>query len=395
MARSAHIDVIGRACRLPGAASVEALWHVLDGERCTVSEVGEDRWSKLRFFHPRQGERGKSYTFAAGVIADPWGFDPVVLGLSPREGEQMDPQQRVLLQVVWEALEDAGIRPSSLAGGNVGVYVGVSSPDTATRRSHDVGSTDAYTMTGSTLSLVSNRISYVFDWHGPSFSVDTACSSSLVALSLAMDALEAGRIDTAVVGGVNMLLSPFPFLGFAAARMLAPDGRCRPFDADGQGYVRSEGAVAIVLRRREAGPIGFGRAHAELVAAGVNSDGRTSGISLPSMESQAALLAEVYARAGVSANDLAFVEAHGTGTRVGDPVEAGALGRILGCARHRSLPIGSIKSNIGHLEPAAGLAGVLKAMLALEHGVLPASLHFKTPNPAIDFAGLRARPEDC
>ena len=367
---------------------MQALWRVLEEKRCTVSEIGDDRWVKARFYNPRRGERGKSYTFAAGVLDDVWGFDPGVFGLSPREAENMDPQQRILLQVVWESLEDAGVAPSALAGQNVGVYVGVSSPDTATRRANDVGSADAYTMTGSTLSLVANRLSYVFDWHGPSFSVDTACSSSLVAFSQALDALQAGHIDTAVVAGVNMLLSPFPFLGFAAARMLAPDGRCRPFDADGQGYVRAEGAVALVLHRRDAAPIGAGRRYAEAVAAAVNSDGRTSGVSLPSAEAQAALLRTLYARAGVDPETLAFVEAHGTGTRVGDPAEAEAIGTVLGKSRRRPLPIGSIKSNIGHLEPAAGLAGVMKALLALEHGELPASLHFRTPNPAIAFRDL-------
>ncbi len=388
MTRSDVVDIIGRACRLPGAPNCAALWDVLAQERCTVSEIDQDRWAKARYFNPRQGERGKSYTFAAGVLDNVWGFDPGVFGLSPREAESMDPQQRVLLQVVWEALEDAGAPPSSLAGQSVGVFVGVSSTDLATRRSHDVGAADAYTMTGSTLSLVANRISYVFDWHGPSFSVDTACSSSLVALSQALDALQAGSIDTAVVGGVNMLLSPFPFLGFAAARMLAPDGRCRPFDANGQGYVRAEGAVALVLRRRDAGAIGVGRRYAEVVAGAVNSDGRTSGVSLPSAESQAALLEALYRKAAIDPNDLAFVEAHGTGTRVGDPAEAEAIGRVLGQRRCRPLPIGSIKSNIGHLEPAAGLAGVLKAILAFEHGMLPASLHFKTPNPTIPFEEL-------
>ncbi len=361
---------------------------MLSEQRCTVGEIGDDRWVKARFYNPRRGERGTSYTFAAGVLDDVWGFDPSVFGLSPREAENMDPQQRILLQVVWEALEDAGIPPSRLAGKNVGVYVGVSSPDTATRRAHDVGAADAYTMTGSTLSLVSNRLSYVFDWHGPSFSVDTACSSSLVALSQALDALRAGVVDTAVVGGLNMLLSPFPFLGFAAARMLAPDGRCRPFDADGQGYVRAEGAVALVLRRRDAAPIGAGRCYAEVVAAGVNSDGRTSGVSLPSSEAQAALLRQVYQGAAIDPVVLAFVEAHGTGTKVGDPAEAGAIGSVLGRARKAPLPIGSIKSNIGHLEPAAGLAGVLKALLAFDHRLLPASLHCRTPNPAIAFKEL-------
>ncbi|HZA00793.1 MAG TPA: type I polyketide synthase, partial [Hyphomicrobiaceae bacterium] len=227
-----------------------------------------------------------------------------------------------------------------------------------------------------------------FDLTGPSLTIDTACSSSLVALHHAVEALKAGQIELAVVVGVNLLLSPFPFIGFSAASMLSPEGLCRPFDADGQGYVRAEGGVALVLANSDAALSDEGRRYARIVATAINSDGRTVGVSLPSAEQQARLLEQIYRENGVDPGLLAFVEAHGTGTRVGDPAEASAIGRVLGKARTEPLPIGSVKSNIGHLEPASGVAGLLKAMLALEHDRFPASLHFKTPNPDIPFADL-------
>ncbi|HUG62286.1 MAG TPA: type I polyketide synthase, partial [Methylomirabilota bacterium] len=252
----------------------------------------------------------------------------------------------------------------------------------------DPSASDIQLMTGNTLSIVSNRISYVFDLKGPSFTVDTACSSSIVALHEAMEAMRTGRIDTAIVGGVNLLLSPFAFIGFSRASMLSPTGLCRAFDADGDGYVRSEGAVAFVLKTVEAAQAAGDPIRGVLVGSGINSDGRTTGLSLPSSEQQAALLRHVYDRFEVDPEALAYVEAHGTGTRVGDPAEANALGAVLGRRRGARLPIGSVKTNIGHLEAASGLAGLLKAQLVLEKRKLPASLHFDTPNPDIAFDDL-------
>jgi len=385
------IDIVGRACRLPGASDIHAFWELLKQGQCAVTEIGPDRWSKFRHYHPRQGEPGKSYSFAAGILDDIWGFDPGVFNISPREAEQMDPQQRLLLQIVWEALEDAGLPPSQLAGQDVGVYVGASGLDHGTRRMFDPATTDAYFMTGNTLSLLSNRISYIFDFHGPSFTVDTACSSSLVALNEAVQALATGRIETAIVAGVNALLTPFPFIGFSAAHMLSPEGLCRPFDANGMGYVRAEGCVAMVLQRQDVMVAKGQRSYAQIVKSDVNSDGRTTGVALPSADFQADLLKKVYQDADVTPEDLAFVEAHGTGTRVGDPAEAQALGSVLGQKRSTPLPIGSVKSNIGHLEPASGLAGLLKAILAFEHNLLPASLHFDEPNPDIPFESLNLK----
>lgn len=382
------IAIIGRSCRLPGAPDVDSFWALLSEGRCAVTSVDPARWAQRRYLHPRKGEAGKSYTFAAGVLPDVFGFDPSVFSISPREAEQMDPQQRLALMLVWEALEDAGIPASQLAGTETGVFVGASSFDYSQRATYDSASVDPYFMLGNTLSIVSNRISYAFDLRGPSFTVDTACSSSLVALNEAAAAIDAGRIDTAVVVGVNVLTSPGPFIGFAQASMLSPTGLCKAFDASADGYVRAEGGVAIIIRRADAAQASGNRVYARLLGTGVNSDGRTIGMSLPSSEAQADLLRRIYGEAEIDAESLAFVEAHGTGTRVGDPAEARAVGSVLAAGRSEPLPIGSAKSNVGHLEPAAGLVGTLKAMLALEHDLLPPTLHIRSLNPDIPFDAL-------
>ena len=382
------VAIVGAACRLPGADDEAAFWRLLDEGRCTVGSLPGDRWQAERYFHPRASEPGFSYSFSGGYIADPLSFDPLVFGISPREAAEMDPQQRLLLEVVWGALEDSGIRPSALAGTNVGVYVGASSLDYGNLHTADPAAIDSHFMTGNTLSILSNRISYIYDLRGPSFTVDTACSSSLVAFAEAQAAIESGRIEMAIVAGVNLLMSPTSFIGFSRASMLSPTGLCRPFSADADGYVRGEGIVAMVLAKLETAVARSYPVRAVALASGTNSDGRTNGISLPAIEGQRELLDRLYGGAGIDPNRLAFVEAHGTGTRVGDPVEATAIGQALGQRRDTPLPIGSVKSNIGHLEPASGVAGLFKAILALEHRKLPASLHLSTLNPAIDVAEL-------
>ncbi|WP_085043829.1 type I polyketide synthase [Ensifer aridi] len=385
------VEIIGRACLAPGATSPQALFKILRQGKCTVSRVPSDRWDLARFWHPAMGTQGKTYSFAAGVLEEIYDFDPAVFGMSQREAMYMDPQQRVLLQLAWRALEDANISVVSLHGENVGVYVGASSLDHANLTVEDPAAAGPYFMTGNTLSIVSNRISHVFGLSGPSMTVDTACSSSLVALDQAMRALNAGEIDTAIVGGVNILAHPLPFVGFAQARMLSPEGLCRAYDNDGAGYVRAEGGVVFVLRRTERARREGDRSYARIVASGVNSAGRTNGISLPSREAQANLLKAIYEGNGIDANQVAFIEGHGTGTKVGDPAEVWSIGTVIGAKRRAPVPIGSIKSNIGHTEPASGLFGILKAVLALENNYLPASLHFDTPNEHIDFEGLNVR----
>ncbi|MFC3691357.1 SDR family NAD(P)-dependent oxidoreductase [Chenggangzhangella methanolivorans] len=389
MTKQPGLAIVGRSCRLPGANDVDAFWRLLAEGRCAVTQIGEERWSHARYLHPRKGEAGKSYTFAAGVLDDIWSFDPAAFGVSPREAEQMDPQQRLALKLVWEALEDAGIPPSSIAGSETGVYVGASALDYGNRIIFDPSSADAYFATGNTLSIVSNRISYIYDLHGPSFTVDTACSSSLVALNEAVAALRAGRIERAVVVGVSILASPFPFISFAQATMLSPRGRCHAFDASGDGYVRAEGGVAMVLERADVARAARRPMRLMIAGSGVNSDGRTVGMSLPSAEAQLGLLERVYVEAGVDPDSLAFIEAHGTGTRVGDPAEANAIGAAIKKRTIGKLPIGSVKTNVGHLEPASGLVGLLKVDLALENDLLPASLHVTELNPDIPFDELK------
>jgi phthiocerol/phenolphthiocerol synthesis type-I polyketide synthase C len=367
--------------------SVEDFWRLLVAQQCSVSRVPQERFAQSWYFNHRRGEPGKTYTFDAGVIDDIWGFDPGVFSITPREARQMDPQQRLVLQLVWEALEDAGVPASSLSRRNIGVYMGASSMDHSHRQYFDPAGTDSYLMTGNTLSLIANRVSYQFDLTGPSLTIDTACSSSLVALTYAVQDLNDGKIDAAIVGGVNALLSPFNFMGFSAASMLSPDGLCRAFDHRANGYVRSEGGVVMILQKR-GNEFARHRVHGEILASATNSDGRTSGVALPSAEQQAELLRTLYAESEIDPKRLAFVEAHGTGTPVGDPVECHALGKILGAPHGTPLLIGSAKSNVGHLEPASGIVGLLKAQLALEHGVLPATLHVESLNPNIPFADL-------
>ncbi|MDZ4789902.1 MAG: SDR family NAD(P)-dependent oxidoreductase [Hyphomicrobiales bacterium] len=377
------IHIIGRSCRLPAASSVADFWALLSEGRAGIGQIGGDRWNTAHYYHPLPAQRGKTYTFAAGIIESLWSFDVEAFGVSPREAAQMDPQQRLAMKLAWEALEDAGIIAAELGGERVGVYAGASAADHGNRMILDPAQGDTFTMTGNALSLIANRVSHHFDFKGPSLTIDTACSSSLVALHHAASALRSGEISVAVVIGVNALLNPVSFSGFASARMLSPEGKCRAFGANPQGYVRSEGGVALVLAAE-----GVGRSHAQLLATGVNSDGHTFGVAMPSQLAQSTLLTEVYQRASVHPDEITFIEAHGTGTKAGDAAEAAALGHALGKPRSTALPIGSVKSNIGHLEPASGLAGVLKAILALEHDLLPMSLHTQTLNPDIPFVEL-------
>lgn len=394
MASKGEIAIVGYACRVPGARHTAGLWQLLESNRCSVGRITPDRFPTGAFQHPSIDQMGRSYTFAAGVIDDVWGFDAAAFGMSPREAEQADPQHRHLLEVTYDALAHAGIRPSSLAGTGTGVYVGASSVDHAARLYSDPSMADVHTMTGNSLSIMANRISYTLDLHGPSIALDTACSSSLVAFHLACEAIRNGTIDTAIVAGVNLLLAPFSYVGFSRAMMLSPTGLCRPFDAKADGYVRSEGVIAVVLRSTAAAHKARDRIHAVVVGSGMNQDGRTTGLSLPSAQSQRTLLEQVYGEFSVDPADLLFLEAHGTGTRVGDPIEADALGKGLAQRRSQPLPIGSIKSNLGHLEPVSGLAGLLKSVLALDHGMVPATLHQSEPSPDIPFDELNLKVVD-
>jgi phthiocerol/phenolphthiocerol synthesis type-I polyketide synthase C len=388
----AEAAIIGASCILPGANSLESLWQLLLEGRNVVSPQPRGRWNVERFLRPGDPAPGFAYSFAGGYLDDAFGFDPMPFNISPREAQQMDPQQRLLLTATWRAFEDAGLPPSTLAGSNVGVYVGASLADYQSAGAFDPAVIGSHFMTGNALSILANRLSYVFDLKGPSFTVDAACSSSFVALTQAVAALRAGDVDLAIVGGVNMLLSPVPFIGFSQARMLSTTGLCRPFSEAADGYVRSEGAVVLVLQREPEALAAGRRIRSVVVAAGTNADGRTNGISLPAQDTQQRLIETIYRNAGFDPDVLAFVEAHGTGTKIGDPIEAAAIGEALGRHRAAPLPIGSVKSNLGHLEAASGLASLLKASLALEHRLVPRSLFAETPNTAIPFGDLNLQP---
>ncbi|GAC1300324.1 MAG: type I polyketide synthase [Steroidobacteraceae bacterium] len=387
------VAIVGFSFRLPGGSG-EALWQALLAGRDLVSCVDADRWDQESMLHPDKAEPGTAYTFAAGSVGDVAGFDAGFFGISPREAEQMDPQQRVLLELTWEAFEQAGITPSSMRGSRCGVYVGLSSVDYAYRRADDLGAIDSTTMTGGAGSIAANRISYVFDLHGPSMVLDTACSSSLVAFHQACQSIRTGESDTALVGGISLHLHPYGFIGFSKASMLSRRGHCSVFDAAADGYVRSEGGGIIILKPLIQALADGNRILGLVAATGVNSDGRKLGLTVPSHTAQAALLRDVYGRAGIAPAEIDYFEAHGTGTTVGDPLETRAIGEALGQLRSPDLPlpIGSVKGNIGHLEAAAGMAGLVKVLHVLRDRVVPPNIHLTVANPAIDLTELNLAP---
>jgi acyl transferase domain-containing protein/NADPH:quinone reductase-like Zn-dependent oxidoreductase/SAM-dependent methyltransferase/NADP-dependent 3-hydroxy acid dehydrogenase YdfG/acyl carrier protein len=390
-----RIAIVGMSCRLPGGiCNPESLWAALRSGQDLVGEVPSDRFDSDKFLHADSNKAGKLYTKAGGFLSDIAGFDAGFFGISPREASCIDPQQRLLLEMAVEAFDDAGIDVANLSGSDTAVYVGVSGSDYFNFQHLNTDSINAYTNAGGALSIVANRISYMFDLRGPSMAIDTACSSSLVALHQACHSLRNGESQMALTAGVNILLSPYPFIGFSKASMLSRQGRCHSFAEAADGYVRAEGGGLVVLKRLSDAIANGDRIHAIIDATGVNSDGRTVGLSLPSADAQEALLRQVYERGGVDPADLVYFEAHGTGTVAGDPIECRAIGRALGMARpvDSPLPIGSVKSNVGHLEPASGMAGLLKAILILRHREIPASLHGLPRSSAIDFAGLNLAP---
>jgi acyl transferase domain-containing protein len=392
------VAIIGMACRFPGSVTnLDELWRLLRDERDAITEVPAERFGTDYFRHPSPREPGKSYTFAAGVLDSISEFDPGFFSISPREAEQMDPQQRLLLELAWEAFEDASVCPSDMRGRRGGVYIGAEVPDYTVRQADDPCSIDPYSATGATFSILSNRISYLFDLRGPSMTINTACSSSMVALQQAIQDLQIGNTDFALAGGVNILMHPGGFVCFSKASMLSPRGRCRAFDATGDGYVRAEGAAVMVLKLLDHALADGDTIHAVIAGSGANSDGYTQGgISVPGAPTQAALMRDVYARAGIDPRAFSYFEAHGTGTAVGDPIETRAIGEVLAAGRDESDPllIGSVKTNIGHLECASGVAGLFKAVLCIKHRAAPRTLHFETPNPNIDFKGLRLKVVD-
>ncbi|MEO3928304.1 beta-ketoacyl synthase N-terminal-like domain-containing protein [Micromonosporaceae bacterium B7E4] len=381
--RTGAVAVVGIGCRLPGAAGPQAFWDLLWNGRDAIGPVPPSRW-----------DRGAAPHLAeAGLVSYPGRFDHAFFGLSPREAAQMDPQQRMLLEVAWEAIEDAGTDPYRLAGTTGGVWVGIWSPEYAMAGVETEAASDPYLATGSAHSIAANRISYALDLRGPSIAIDTACSSSLVALHMATAALRDSECDLALAGGVNVVLSAQVTGAFARGHLLSPTCRCHSFGAAADGYVRAEGAGMVVLKRLDQALRDGDRIYASILGSAVNHDGRTNGLTAPSGAAQRQVIRLAQHRAGVRSADIDFVEAHGSGTPVGDLIEAEALGATLGGDRPADRPclIGSVKSNLGHLEAAAGIAGLIKASLALQHRALPASLHAVEPNPRIDLAALGLR----
>jgi len=388
------IAIVSVGCKFPGGANNPAqFWENLRNGVDSITEVPKDRWDIDAWYDPDFSVPGKMILREGGFVDDIAEFDPQFFGISPREAATMDPQQRLLLEVSQQAFENAGIPPSSLAGSATGVYVGISSHDYGDIISgiSETRLVSPYSNTGSALSIAANRISYVFDLRGPSLAIDTACSSSLVALHHACLAMYNGECEQALVGGVSAILRSSLTLGFSRGGFLSPSGRCRAFDADADGYVRSEGAGIVLIKPLSAAQADGDPILCVLRGTAVQQDGRTEGLPLPSPTAQKSMLQKIYQRSGIDPSLVDYVEAHGTGTSVGDPIEANAIGTVLGDQRNaeESCLIGSVKTNIGHLEAGSGAAGLIKLALSLHHGEIPPSLHFNKPNPNIPFSDLK------
>jgi len=385
------VAIVGIGCRFPGGAdSAQAFWQLLVEGRDAIAEIPSDRFDLAHYFDAQPATPGRVMTRWGGFLRDIEQFDAGFFGISPREAERLDPNQRLALETAWEALEDAGQDAAALRGSDTGVFVGQWLSDFEGRLFADPEGVDFYMTTGSGRYATSGRLSYLLGLQGPSLTLDTACSSSLVAVHLAVRSLREGECTLALAGGVNVILQPHITIAYSQSRMMAPDGRCKFGDAAGDGYVRSEGAGMLVLKRLDRALADGDRVYAVIRGSAVNNDGQGSGsMGTPSRAGQAALLRKACADAGVPAHQLGYVEAHGTGTRAGDPVELGALSDVLaeGAPEGRERTrVGSVKTNIGHTEGAAGVAGLIKAALSLHHGLIPPSLHCRTPNPAIDWA---------
>ncbi len=371
-------------CRVPGASSPAALWRLLCEGREAISEIPDARWV-IGDFQAHREALGRLAP-RGGFVGDVDQFDAAFWGISPREAASMDPQQRLLLELAWEALEDAGLPPERLRGAPVGVFVGLSTADYAF---YEHGGSPYYA-TGNAASIASNRLSYCLDLRGVCLTLDTACSSSLVALHLACQSLLRGEsAPVALAAGVNLMLSARSTLQMAQLGVLAPDGHCRSFGAAASGTVRGEGGCLVVLKRLEDALRDGDAIHAVIRGTAVNQDGRSNGLTAPNRWAQESVLRQAYQQAGVVPSRVQFIEAHGSGTPLGDPIEAVALGEVLGEGRDAPCALGSVKSNLGHLEAAAGLAGVLKAALALEHGELPPTLHAHPPSAEVEWARVR------
>ena len=392
-AKTEPIAIVGMSCRFPGGANnPEKYWQLLSDGVDAITEVPAERWHLDDHYDPNPDTAGKMYTRYGGFLDQVDQFDAQFFGISPREAVRIDPQQRLLLEVSWEALEKAGLIPNQLAVSQTGVFVGITTNDYARllMPAGNLEQIDAYYLTGNPLNAVAGRLSYTLGLQGPCMAIDTACSSSLVAVHLACQSLRNEECDRALAGGVNLILSPENTIALSQAKMMAPNGRCKTFDAEADGIVRGEGCGVLVLKRLKDAVAEGDNILAVIRGSAVNQDGASSGFTVPNKSAQEALIRQALSRAKVEPSAVDYIEAHGTGTSLGDPIEVRALGAVLGKGRCATQPllIGSVKTNIGHLESAAGVAGLIKVVLSLQHQQIPAHLHFQQPSPYINWDEL-------
>ncbi|MBV8886873.1 MAG: type I polyketide synthase [Chroococcidiopsidaceae cyanobacterium CP_BM_RX_35] len=387
------IAIVGMRCRFPGGANdPETFWQLLINRVDAITKVPPERWNVDAYYDPNPDAPGKMSTRYGGFLQQVDQFDPQFFGISPREALRIDPQQRLLLEVSWEALENAGLIPNQQALNQTGVFIGITTNDYARllMPSGDLSQIDAYYLTGNPFNAVAGRLSYTLGMQGPCMAIDTACSSSLVAVHLACQSLRNGECNHALAGGVNLILSPENTIALSHAKMLSPDGRCKTFDADADGIGRGEGCGILVLKRLSDAVKDGDNTLALIRGSAVNQDGTSSGFTVPNKAAQETLIRQALARAKVQPSEVDYVEAHGTGTSLGDPIEVRALGAVLGEGRSSELPlkIGAVKTNIGHLESAAGVASLIKVILSLQHQQIPPHLHFSKPSPYINWEQL-------
>lgn len=386
------IAIIGMSCRLPGKVnSPETYWNLLVNGVNAASEIPKDRWSIEDYYYPDKTILGKSHSKYGGFIEDVEMFDHDFFGISNREAEYLDPQQRHLLELTWEALEDAGISPSQLSATNTGVLIGGFALDYMLLQYRKYENVGTYTTVGTMMNMLSNRISYIYNLRGPSITIDTACSSSLAAIHYACQSIRNGECEIALAGGIELTITPDLFISDSKGGFLSESDKLKAFDKDTDGYIRAEGGGIVVLQKLSEAINAKNNIYALIRNSAVNQDGKTIGITVPNKEAQKELLSTVYQKVGILPTDVQYVEAHGTGTAVGDPIEGMALGEFFGEGRNPDTPliVASVKANIGHLEAAAGIASTIKAAMCVNKKLIPPHINLVSLNPKIDKKALK------